>query len=130
MSTLVPVMCVWCVVCLVLCVWCGWGGGKGGKKNGVGGIDTDGWVLGPMCCDVPHLGCPEYTAKPMGRLIAKPSLAPSSLGVHPITCDVCVCGVWCVLCCVCGEIHGETYGPNSFEIVVGAFVVWCPPKYL
>ena len=43
---------------------------------------------------------------------------------------VCVCGVRCVLCCVCGEIHCGTYGPNNFEIVVGAFVVWCPPKYL
>ena len=43
---------------------------------------------------------------------------------------VCVYGVWCVLCCVCGEIHGGTYGPNSREIVVGTFVAWCPPYYL
>ena len=28
------------------------------------------------------------------------------------------------------EIHGETYGPNIREIVVGAFVAWCPHKYL
>ena len=91
-------MCVWCVVCLVLCVlWVGrW---EGWEEEGVGGTDTDGWVLGPMCCDVPHRGCPKHTAKPMGRLVAKSSLAPSSLGVHPITCDVCVC-VWCVVCLV------------------------------
>ena len=25
------------------------------------------------------------------------------------------------------EIHSETDGPNSREIVVGAFVAWCPP---
>ena len=100
-------MCVVCGVSRVVCVvWVGrW---EGWEEEGVGGIDTNGWVLGPMCCDVPHLGCPEHTAKPMGRILAKLSLAPSSLGVHPITCDVCVCvcvcvcGVWCVLCCVCG----------------------------
>ena len=41
----------------------GWGGG--------GGIDNGGSVVGPMCCDVFHLGCPKYTAKPMGRIVAK-----------------------------------------------------------
>ena len=95
-------VCVVCGVSRVVCVvrvgrWEGW------EEEGVGGIDTDGWVLGPMCCDVPHLGCPKYTAKTMGRIVAKSSLAPSSLGVHPITCDVCVCvcvvcGVSCVVC--------------------------------
>ena len=161
-STLVPVLCVMCGVPRVVCVWrVGRWEGWDGKGEG-GGIDNGGWAVSPMCCGVFHLGCPGYTAKPMGRIVVKQSLAPSSLGVHPRTCDVCVCGVWCVCCCVCGvgwavgrvggrrgreastmmdgcwalcvgvckpwlpEIHGETYGPNSREIVVGAFVAWCP----
>ena len=84
--TLVPVMSVWCVWCVSCCV-CGVGGAiEGWEKEGVGGIDTNGWVLGPMCCDVP------------------PPWLPG--------------------------IHGETHGPNNREIVVGAFVAWCPPYYL
>ena len=56
-----------------------------------------------MCWDVPHLGCPKDTAKPMGRIVAKESGVPSTLGVHPSTCDVCVvCGVSCVVCVVWG----------------------------
>ena len=44
-------------------------------------------------------------------------------------------GGWWALCAdMCSTlvagIHGETDGPNTREIVVGAFVVWCPPKYL
>ena len=81
-------------------------GGWEGEGEGRG-IDTDGWVMGPMCCDVPHLGCPKHTAKPMGRIVAKSSLAPSSFGVHPITCDVCVCvvcGVSCVVCVVSTQV--------------------------
>ena len=42
-------------VCVVLV-----GGGKGGmvkgKVGGVGGIDNGGWVVGPMCCNVFHIG--------------------------------------------------------------------------
>ena len=93
-------MCV-CVVCgvsrVVCVVWVGrWGGWDG---EGRGSIDNGGWVLDPMCCDVFRLGCPTYTAKPMGRILAKCSLMPSSLGVHPSTCDVCVaCGVSRVVC--------------------------------
>ena len=68
-----------------------------------GGVDNGGWVVGPVCCDVFHLCCPQYTAETMGRIIAKWSLVPPSLGVHPNACDVCVvCGVSCVVCvCVC-----------------------------
>ena len=76
-STLLPVMCV-CGVCgvsrVVCVVWVG--GGKGGMVKGKvgeggGGIDNGGWVVGPMCCYVFHIGCPKYTAKPMGRIVAK-----------------------------------------------------------
>ena len=43
-------------------------------------------------------------------------------------------GGWWALCAVmCSTMvvrkHGETYGPNSREMIVGAFVAWCPPKY-
>ena len=87
-----------CVVCVV------WGGRwEGWWEKGREGIDYDGWVVGPMCCDVFHIGCPKCTTKPMGRIIAKSSLVPSSLGVNPSTCDVCVvCGVSCVVRVVWG----------------------------
>ena len=163
-STQVPVVCVcvWCVVCLVLCVVYGGAVGRVWGRRGRD-IDNGDWVMGPMCCGVYHLGCPKYTAKPMGRIVVKLSLARSSLGVHHITCGGCVvCGVSCVVCVVwvgrwegweeervhrqwwvgvgpyvlwcvlpwLPEIHIETCGPNSREIVAGAFVAWCPPKYL
>ena len=87
-------------------VWAGrWEGRKG---EGEGGIDNGGWVLGPMCCGVFHLGCPKYTAKPMDRIVAKWPLVPSSFGVNPSTCDVCA---WCVVCLVlcvwCGRGGGK-----------------------
>ena len=51
---------------------CGVGGAVGRVGGeGEGGIGNDGWGLGPMCCDVFHIGCPKYTAKPMGRIVAK-----------------------------------------------------------
>ena len=122
--------------------WEGWG------EEGVGGIDTDGWVLGPMCCDVFQRGCPKYTVEPMGRIVAKWSMVPSLLGVHPSTCDVCVCvvcGVYCVVCVVkytakpMGRIVAKSslvpssYGvhPSACDVCVWCVVclVLCDPKY-
>ena len=153
MSTLVPVMCGWCVVCLVLCVWCGVGRWEGWEGEWEGGIDKDGWVLRPIGCDVWTLGCPKYTAKPLGRLIAKRSVVPAPLVNQYNTCGLCVvCGVchvacvmwvggatvstivcrWCALCVVaCGRSATRNtrrnVRHNNRRIVVGAFVAWCPP---
>ena len=44
-------VCVWCVVCRSLCVCVcgvGWAVGRVGDE-GEGGIDNDGWVVGPVC---------------------------------------------------------------------------------
>ena len=144
-------------MCLLSCVWCGVGRWEGRREKGRGGIDNDGWVLRPICCDVWTLGCPRYTAKPMGRILAKWSVVPSSFGINDDTCVVCVC-----VCVVCGVSHvacvvwvgGGTVSTmvcrrcalpvvmcersvtrntqrnvwqNSRRIVVGAFVAWCPP---
>ena len=47
MYTLEPVMCVVCGVSCVVCVVWGVAVGRVGGE-GEGGIDNDGWVLGPM----------------------------------------------------------------------------------
>ena len=62
-----------------------------------------------VACGVSCVVCVvKHTAKPMGRIIPKWSLVPSSLGVHPSTCDVCVvCGVSCVVCVWCGWGGGK-----------------------
>ena len=61
----------------------------------------------------------------MGRIVAKSSVVPSSLGVHPSACDVCVvCGVSCVVC-VCG-VGGrwEVCGGCGVSCVVWVVCGW------
>ena len=70
MSTLVPVMCVVCGVSRVVCV-CGVGGAVGRVGGRTGASTMVGDAVGPVCWDVSHIGCPNYTAKPMGRIVAK-----------------------------------------------------------
>ena len=129
---------MWCVSCCVCVWWVGRWEGRDGKWE-CGGIDNGGWVVSPMCCDVFHLGCPTYTAKPMDRIVAKYALAPSSLGVQHSTCDVCVVGgVSFVVCVVWGgrwggwEREGEGGIDNDGWVVGpmcwGVFHIGCP-KY-
>ena len=124
MPTQVPVMCVVCGVSHVTCVV--WVGGAT-----VLTMVCRRWALCVVMCERSATRNTRRNVRQNSRRIV---VMPSSLGVHPSTCDVCVCvcvvcGVSCAVC-VCGEIHGETYGPNSREIIGGAFVAWCPPKYL
>ena len=65
-------MCVWCVVCLVVCVCvCG---------------EIHGETYGPNSREIVA-----------GAFVAW--CPPKYLGC--VCVWVCVCGVWCVLCCVC-----------------------------
>ena len=100
-STLIPVMCVVCGVYRVVCVAGGWGGGKGGRQKG-----REASTMMGGCCALSVVMCePSVVRNTQRNIWAEYSrngwwcLRRLVSNVIPV---VCVCGVWCVSCWMCG----------------------------
>ena len=153
-------VCVVCIVLCVVGVGGGKGGMEKGRVGGrastmVGG----GWARCAVMCytlvarNTRRNLCAEWSRNcrwSFRRLVS--TQVPVVCVVCGVSCVVCVVWVgrwegweekrdrqwWVgigpyVLWCVppwLSEIHDRTYGPNNRELFVGAFVAWCPPKYL